>query len=330
MGNKESIDLVQNGCAEGAKFVLMKILSDFNTTFPGLVVGVGNFDGVHCGHREIIEAIKKLAGPGGTPGIITFQRHTRLSGEEQANRLLTTIGQRVDYFQDAGIAACWVINFNKDFADQSPEDFIVETLVGRLGIRGVCIGEGFRFGGERRGTVAMLTEMGRKYDFQVREIPTVRVGEREVRSSIIRELIKDGNLEEADTLLGHDYCLTGQVIKGRGRGESLGYPTANFHPEQLVPGFGVYICRIDAGFGELPGMLYVGTRPTFRASGDLEVIAEAHIFDWSGSLKGKRIKVYLNKKLRKDITFNHSTDLSLQISKDEKEARRYIEGNSKS
>ncbi len=307
----------------------MKILSDFSETFPGLVVGIGNFDGVHRGHREIIEAIKKLAGPDGTPGIITFQRHTRLSGEEQANKLLTTVGQRLDYFQDAGIAACWVINFNNDFADQSPEDFIVETLVGQLGIRGVCIGEGFRFGVGRRGTVAMLTEMGREYDFQVREIPTVRVGEREVRSSIIRELIKGGNLEEVDTLLGHDYCLTGQVIKGRGRGESLGYPTANFHPEQLVPGDGVYICRIDAGFGELPGMLYVGTRPTFRVSGDLEVIAEAHIFDWSGILTGKRIKVCLYKKLRKDITFNHSTDLSLQISKDEEEARRYIEGNPK-
>ena len=294
------------------------------------MVGIGNFDGVHCGHREIIEAIKNLAAPGGMPGIITFQRHTRISKEDRSNRLLTALDQRLEYFQSAGIAACWIVDFNKEFADQRPEDFIVDTLVGRLGIRGICIGEGFHFGVGRRGTVAMLTEMGREHDFQVREIPIVRIGGREVRSSIIRELIKDGNLEEANTLLVHDYCLTGQVIRGRGRGERLGYPTANFHPEQLIPAAGVYICRIDAGSGELPGMLYVGTRPTFRSSGDLEVIAEAHILDWSGILTGKRIKVYLNKKLRKDITFNHSTDLSIQIRKDEEEARRYIEENPKS
>lgn len=302
----------------------MKILSDFNRTFPGLVVGIGNFDGVHRGHQKIIDAIKEQAAPEGMPGIITFQRHTRLPKEDRANRLLTTVGQRMEYFQSEGIEACWIVNFNSDFSGQRPDDFIVKTLVERLRIRGICIGEGFRFGSGRRGTVAMLTEMGKEYNFQVSEIPTVRIGEREVRSSVIRELIKDGDLEEANNLFGHDYCLTGQVIKGMGRGKSLGYPTANFHPEQLIPGTGVYVCRIDAGFGERPGMLYVGTRPTFRDSGDREVIAEAHIFDWSGHLTGKRIKVYLNKKLRKDITFNHSTDLSLQIAEDEKEARRYF------
>ncbi len=302
---------------------MMKILSDFNQTFPGLVVGIGNFDGVHRGHRKIIEAIKDRAGSG-TPGIITFRSHTRIPREEPSNKLLTTIRQRLEYLQTAGIEACWLVDFNKSFASQSPEDFIVEILAGKLGIKGICIGAGFHFGSGRRGTAAMLTEMGGENNFQVSEIPTVRTGEREVRSSIIREMIRSGNLEEANNMLGHDYCLTGQVIKGRGRGESLGYPTANFHPEQLIPWTGVYVCRINAGSGELPGMLYVGTRPTFRASGDLEVIAEAHIFDWSGSLTGKRIKVCLNKKLRKDITFNHSTDLSLQIAEDERDARKYF------
>ena len=287
-------------------------------------MGIGNFDGVHRGHRKIIEAIKKQAGPRGVPGIITFRNHTRLPKEGRANRLLSTIDQRLEYFQAAGIAACWSLEFDNNFADQRPEDFITETLVERLGIRGICVGEGFRFGGGRRGTVDLLIKMGKESGFKVNEIPIVRIDNREVRSSIIRELIRDGNLKEANNLLGYDYCLTGRVIKGRGRGTSLGYPTANFNPDQLIPGSGVYICRIEAGFGEKPGILYVGTRPTFRDSGDREVIAEAHIFDWTGSLMGKRLKVCLYNRLRKDITFNHSEDLSLQIEKDEKAARKHF------
>jgi len=302
----------------------MKILTDFKTTFPGLVVGIGNFDGVHRGHREIIEAIKEEAGPGGVPGIITFRNHTRLPEEGRANRLLTTFDQRLEYFQAAGIEVCWSLEFDDNFAHQRPEDFVTEILVGRLGISGICIGEGFRFGAGRRGTVALLVELGRKYGFKVNEIPIVSIGNREVRSSVIRALIRDGAQKEANNLLGHNYCLTGRVIKGRGRGKSLGYPTANFKPEQLIPGSGVYVCRIEAGFGEKPGILYVGSSPTFRDSGYREVIAEAHIFDWTGILTGKRLKVCLYNRLRKDITFNHSEELSLQIKKDVEEARRYF------
>jgi len=307
----------------------VKILTDFKSTFPGLVVGIGNFDGVHRGHRKIIEAIKKQAAPRGVPGIITFRNHTRIHEEGRTNRLLTTFDQRLEYFQTAGIEVCWSLEFDDDFARQRPEDFIAETLVGRLGIRGICVGEGFRFGDGRRGTIALLNEMGRKYGFKVNEIPIVRIDNREVRSSIIRELIREGDLKEANNLLGYDYCLTGLVIKGRGRGKRLGYPTANFNPDQLIPGSGVYVCRIEAGFGEKPGILYVGTSPTFKDSGDREVIAEAHIFDWTGSLVGKRLKVSLYNRLRKDITFNHPEDLSIQIEKDAQEARRYIKINSK-
>ena len=288
------------------------------------MVGIGNFDGVHRGHQRIIEAIKEEAGPRGTTGIITFRRHTRLPGVERERDLLTTIRQRLNYFQDEGISSCWTCDFNEEFADQSPGDFIIQTLVGRLRIAGVCVGAGFRFGKDRRGNVALLKELSMNYNFRVSEVPTVRVGGREVRSSVIREEIKNGNLEDAIKLLGHDYCLTGQIIRGRGRGKSLGYPTANFHPEQLLPAPGVYASRINAGFGERSGMVYIGTRPTFSHPGDRGVIAEAYIFDWSGNLEGKIIKVSLKKKLREDITFNHPGDLSVQIKKDEEETRRYF------
>lgn len=305
----------------------MKILFDFGRTFPHLVVGIGNFDGVHRGHLKIIREIVKMAGPGGTSGIITFRHHTRLSADEQKNHLLTTVDQRLEYLEQAGISVCWIIDFNDEFAAQRPKDFILEVLVSRLEIKGICIGEGFRFGAGRKGSVETLKQLGEEHNFKVSQVPTIRKNGREIRSSIIRELIHGGNLEEANNLLGHEYCLTGLVVRGHGRGKDLGYPTANFYPEQLIPSAGVYAGMIEIGSEKKPGMLYVGTRPTFSSSGNREVVAEAHIFDWSGSLEGKRIKVCLNNKLRKDIKFNHSADLSQQISKDEKEARCSLQKN---
>lgn len=300
----------------------MKICTSFRRFFPHLVVGIGNFDGFHRGHHRIIEGIKRMAGPKGTPGIITFRDHTRLTEPREPGMLLTTVRQRLNYFREAGIAVCWLCDFNESFAGQPPRDFVVQMLVGRLGIEGICVGAGFHFGRDRRGTVALLERLGREFGFRVREVPTVRVGGREVRSSVIRKYVRDGDLARATELLGHEYCLTGRVIRGHGRGKTLGYPTANFNPEQLLPAHGVYAARIRVGDLDRPGMLYVGSSPTFPSDGRQEVIAEAYIFDWIGALGGRRIKVYLKKRLREDITFPNAGALSRQIRKDEERARR--------
>jgi riboflavin kinase / FMN adenylyltransferase len=129
---------------------------------------------------------------------------------------------------------------------------------------------------------------------------------------------------EAARLLGHPYCLTGRVVKGWGRGRGLGYPTANFFPRQLFPASGVYAARISAGSEPRQGLLYIGNRPTYPSPFPRPVVAEAHIFDWSGGLGGRRIKVYLIKRLRKDITFKNEEELVARMEQDERQARSLL------
>ncbi len=299
----------------------MRIFTTFRKTSLRPVVGIGNFDGFHLGHRRILESVIKAAGRRGSPAVITFRDHTRLGGSGGEYRLLTTSRQRLEHFRQLGLAACWMIDFRRSLASLPPGEFIQRILVGQLGIRGICVGEGFRFGAGRAGTVELLRRRSGPGGFLVREIPSVRVGGREVRSSRIRQEVEAGRLEAAARLLGHHYCLTGRVVRGWGRGRELGYPTANFFPEQLLPAAGVYAARVEAGFGPRDGILYIGSRPTYRSPTPRPVVAEAHIFDWSGRLGGRRIKVYLIKRLRKDIRFENERLLAARMKEDERQAR---------
>ena len=299
----------------------MKLFTSFRKTSLRPVVGIGNFDGCHLGHRRILAAVLETAGPEGTGGVITFRNHTRLASPGKGSRLLSTTRQRLDFFREIGLGACWLVDFNRALSSLEPDEFIDRILVEKLGVRGICVGEGFRFGAGRTGSVELLRKRGAKRGFLVRQIPSVRVGGREVRSSLIREEVTAGRLGKANRMLGHPYCLTGRVMKGRGRGRKLGYPTANFFPEQLLPASGVYAARVGAGFEPRPGLLYLGRRPTYPSSRPPPLIAEAHIFDWSGGLGRRRLKVYLLKRLREDITFKNEEELASRIEKDERRAR---------
>ncbi len=304
----------------------MRTFTTFRKNGLRPVVGIGNFDGCHLGHRRIIQGVVELAAGRGTPGVITFRNHTRLGTPGEGNRLLTTTGQRLDWFRRAGVGACWLIDFGRELSSLPPEEFIDRILVGKLGIRGICVGEGFRFGAGRAGTVELLRRRGREEGFPVREIPSVRIGGREVRSSRIREEVRSGRLEAAAALLGRPYCLTGRVVSGWGRGSELGYPTANFIPRQLLPAFGVYAARIEAGFPPAGGILYIGRRPTYASPAPRPPVAEAHIFDWSGRLGGRRIKVSLLKRLREDIKFENEQLLVSRMKEDERQARSLLGG----
>ncbi len=302
----------------------MKIFTTFRPTNLGPVVGIGNFDGCHLGHRKIIQSVLELAADRGVPAIITFRNHTRLAGSGTGSRLLTTTRQRLDCFQGLGVAACWLIEFGRELSSLVPDEFIDQVLIRRLKIRGICVGEGFRFGADRTGTVELLRRRGSEAGFPVREIPTVHLGGQEVRSSRIREDVRNGRMTAAADLLGRPYCLTGRVISGWGKGRGLGYPTANFIPRQLLPAFGVYAARIEVGSTLAGGIFYVGRRPTFASPAFSPPVAEAHIFDWSGRLGGRRIKVYLLKKLREDIKFPNERLLVARMKDDERQARSLL------
>ncbi len=290
-------------------------------SFPGLVVGIGNFDGVHLGHRRIIAAVRKLAGREGTAGIITFNVHTRRSLNHRENKLLTTLEERLELFREEGVEVCWVREFTPRFSRLTPKKFVEEVLVRELKIVGLCFGEGFRFGKDRRGGAGLLRRAGEEYGFRVREVPTLKIAGEPVSSSAIRDLVRRGEVKKAARRLGRDYSLSGKVVRGSGRGKEWGYPTANFFPEQLIPAAGVYASEIELASRTYPGMLYLGTRPTFSGGG---MMAEAHIFGRRGGLYRRRIKVFLKKRVRGDIKFDDSAKLLERIRKDEALIKRIL------
>ena len=292
--------------------------------FPGLVVGIGNFDGVHLGHLKIIEAVKKNAGRKGTPGIITFAPHTRATVGEGNGVILTTPDQRLEYFRKLGIKVCWAVEFNQKFSRQTAGHFVREILFNRLGIKGICLGEGYRFGKNRRGNLRLLKKMADELGFRVEELAPVKVRGLRVSSSIIRQMIGRGEVDRAAQFLGRDYCLSGRVIKGLQKGKEWGYPTANFRPEQLMPGPGVYAARIRLGNGVHQGMLYIGRRPTLSGKKPRPLLAEAHLLAWRGNLYRRRIKVSLKKKIRQDIKFESLSDLYRRVRLDEKKVKSLL------
>jgi len=292
--------------------------------FPRLVVGIGNFDGVHLGHLKIIRKVGETAGKAGTAGIITFAPHTRYVVGGGGEKILTTMEQRLSYFRQLGIGVCWVAEFDREFSRQSAVGFAREILIERLKIMGICLGKGYRFGRNRKGNVGLLRKMGEAYGFRVEEVAPVKVRGVRVSSSIIRQLISRGEVERAARFLGRDYCLSGRVVRGEQRGKKWGYPTANFRPQQLMPAPGVYAARIGVSGETRPGLLYIGRRPTIPENKRRPLLAEAYLFDWAGDLYRRRIKVSLKKKVRRDIKFKSLSDLYRRVSEDEKAARSIL------
>ncbi len=301
----------------------MKIHRSFrplSKPYSGLAVGIGNFDGVHLGHRKIIRECRIAAGEEGTVGVITFPSHTRSLVEGREEKLLLTIRDRLGLLEKAGVDAVWLVEFTRRLAGMPPEDFAAKVLGDALRVRTVTVGRGYRFGRAGRGTVAVLAATGRRHGFRVREVPAVRRGGVRVSSSAIRRAVVAGEMDKAAALLGYPYFLSGTVRAGRGRGAGLGYPTANFRPEQLRPAPGVYAAWIVLDRRPRPGLLYLGEAPTFPPT-RRPYPAEAHIFGWEGNLYGARIKVWLKKKLREDIKFDNIACLLERIRADENAAR---------
>ena len=289
-----------------------------------LVVGIGNFDGVHRGHVRIIELVRRRAGAAGTAGLITFSPHPRTVVKGEGEAVLTTLRQRLKLFRELGIEACWVVPFDRKLARQDPGRFAAGVLRDRLGVKEICVGEGYRFGRDRSGDVRRLVVLGEELGFTVNEVAAVRDRGVRVSSSAIRKLIGAGEVAAAARLLGRDYSLTGIVVRGEKLAERWGYPTANFAPEQQPPACGVYAARIAVRDILRDGVVYVGRRPTLFGERPRPLLAEAHIFDWEGSLYRRRIKVFLKKRVRGDITFNDLQSLFARVTIDVERARAML------
>lgn len=296
------------------------------------VLTVGNFDGLHVGHRSILETvIERASALEGPAAVYTFEPHPRrVLHPESAPRLLTTLEQKLELLEGAGIDLVIVEPFDRAFAALPPERFVREILHERIDPREVYVGYDFRYGRDREGSMRTLTEMGPHLGFSVTIIPEVTVGERDVNSSRIRRLLEEGEVEEASQLLTRPYAIRGQVVEGDRRGRTIGFPTMNLAPEnEILPCAGVYagtLRFLDAGTpgagSSFPAVTNVGRRPTFKDSDP--VLAEAHLIGEGVEAYGRRVELCFEHRLRAEQRFDGVDALREQIARDVAEARERL------
>ena len=306
-----------------------------------LVLGLGNFDGVHQGHRKLLSRVLAEARQRkGKAAVFTFQQHPQAVLHPQSRPLLLTSSEyRLLLFREMGIEGCFFIPFTVEFSRLEPEIFVRDILKKKLGVEKVFLGAGARFGHERRGDSKLMTRLAKEYGFEFEEIPPVEAGGGIVSSSRIRKLVQEGQLEEAGACLGRPFSLLAKVIRGEGRGKSLGYPTANLEIGPYVfPPMGVYPVQVRllgsssrqnaAGRRKdlLTGVLNYGFRPTFK-SDQKEPVLEVFLLDFKGDLYGKTLEVLFYPRLREEKTFQGVEALKKQIAQDVKNTRQYFFSN---
>ncbi|MBI4530275.1 MAG: bifunctional riboflavin kinase/FAD synthetase [Candidatus Latescibacteria bacterium] len=310
----------------------MEVIETCNTTltFPWPVVTVGMFDGVHLGHRAILqEVLQRSETHGGTSLVVTFEPHPRRILHPDVDlRLLTTKREKLIWLERLGIAVVLLLPFTRKLADTPPDRFVEEILLGKCGAKEVIIGYNHRFGKDRAGSFDLLQRFSLGRGFFVNPVPRVMVDGCPVSSTRIREALTAGDIALATQFLGHDYTIVGIVVRGDGRGKTLGFPTINIAAdlEKLLPKDGVYAVWVrhltGCTSGEVsPGVMNTGTRPTVDGK---RRSLECHLLDFEGDVYGVEMEVVLVERLRDERKFNHVQDLIIQIEKDTNVARHIL------
>ena len=292
----------------------------------GVAVSVGVFDGVHLGHRQMLQAlVEDAADLGDLPiGAITFDRHPLATiAPDKAPPLITTPEERLALFEEAGLGFAAVLAFDETMRSLPAEDFVETVLVNGLGARLVVVGEGFRFGLNAAGDVDELRRLGDHFGFAVRAVELLETGTGPISSTIIRCTVLEGDVEAAAGLMGRPFSRTGRVVAGDHRGSEIGFPTANLEirPGLLVPAHGVYAVVAIVDGDRLPAVVNIGVRPTFDGSRE---VVEAHLLDYSGDLYGSDLTLEFVDRLRGEIRFDSIEGLVEQIGRDVEQARNRL------
>ena len=306
----------------------MNILHDLRTLPPefaaqGVAVAMGNFDGVHIGHRRLLDELLGVAGKRNlVPVVLTFFPHPRhFFGRPADTPQITSQVKKMSLLAETGVAYVLVLPFTQELAGMEADAFARDVLVKRLQAKAVVIGENATFGRDKRGNYALLRALGGSLagegagqGFSVTAVPRLRSAQKTVSSGFIRDLIQAGNIGEAAQLLGRFHSVDGLVIRGRQRGRTLGFPTANLQPEpDLVPPDGVYAVWVKHGGLYYPAVASIGTNPTF---GDAEVSIEAHILNFSEDIYDQSLSLLFVERLREMTRFSSADDLIAQIKSD--------------
>lgn len=290
-------------------------------------VTIGNFDGVHRGHRAVLSVLIEQARERRLrPCVVTFEPHPReFFAPDSAPTRLTSLREKIELLADAGIEQVHVCRFNFDFARRTAEAFVEDLLLRRLRARWVMIGDDFRFGARRMGDYTLLCAMGAERGFSVERMPTEAEGGMRISSTQVRRALLEGDLQWAAHLLGRPYSMSGKVVRGARLGRTLGYPTANIRVRHnRPPMLGIFVVEVR-GLGEqpLPGVASLGRRPTVEEAG--EALLEVHLLDFDRDLYGRHVRVVFLKKLRDEEKYPDLDTLTRQIARDVAQARQHFQ-----
>jgi len=296
---------------------------EFESEPVAAVVTVGNFDGVHLGHRrilaELLDAARRIEA---RSVLMTFEPHpTAVLNPKAAPALLTTQAMKERLLKAAGVEALLVQPFDASFASLLPEEFVEQVLIERIGAKAVIVGSDFVFGKDGKGDLGLLAEMGLRLGFDTLGVEPVAWTDRPISSTWIRDCLRQGDVETAARLLDRPYEIEGAVEKGSGRGAGLGYPTANLGGIQtMVPASGIYAARVEIEGRTQPAVVYIGDRPTFADTRSIEV----HLLGASMSLYGLPLTVRFVSRIREDRKFDSPAALKAQIAVDIAAARNIL------
>ncbi len=302
----------------------LRSISDLSSVPGPVFLAIGVFDGVHLGHRAVIErVIADARAARGTPIVVTFDPHpVRVLRPEKAPRLLTSTPHKLRLIRALGIGHLLVIPFDLTFAGTPPEEFIRQLAAASKPLREICVGYEWSFGKGRAGNLEMLARLGAEMGFEEVGVPAVEIDGRIVSSTLIRQAVEAGDLADAARLLGREYTILGTVVEGRKLGRMIGFPTANLsaHNEQFPPN-GVYAVEVLRN-GDSPrrGVANIGVRPTV-AEADGERVLEVHIFDFDAPLYGADLEIVFRRFLRPEMKFPSIDALRAQIARDAEDAR---------
>lgn len=288
-----------------------------------VVITTGTFDGVHVGHRKIIQRVTELAKKiNGESVLLTFFPHPRmvLYPEQNDLRLINTIEERIELLKETGIDHLIIHPFTKEFSRITSLDFVRDILVNKLNTRKLVIGYDHHFGKNREGSFEHLKEYGPVYGFDVEEISAQEIQQINISSTKIRNSVLVGEIKAANQFLGYHYFINGTVVEGEKIGRQIGFPTANLKVNdwyKLIPGNGVYAVKVSFEGVIYNGMLNIGTRPTISGS---NVTIEVHLFNFNQDIYTKNLRIAFVEKIREEEKFNQLTDLQSQLIHDKEKA----------
>jgi riboflavin kinase / FMN adenylyltransferase len=293
----------------------VQIHSTLATVAKPTAIALGNFDGVHGGHQQVIQQVLQTS-TGLVPTIVSFHPHPQEFFSGQPRQFLTTVPEKAQFLAELGIEQLVLLNFNQELVNLKPAEFVDKILHQQLAARHITIGADFHFGYQRQGNAPILKSLAAGYGIATNIVELAIDQDSRIGSSRIRSALLNSDLKEASRLLGRDYSLSGRVVPGQQLGRTLGFPTANidYPPEKFLPHFGVYCVRVNTEHHQqLPAVMNMGQRPTVNGQ---KITVEVHLLNWSGDIYGQQITVYFDRFLRSEQKFAGLNELTTQIRAD--------------